>query len=205
MGCPRRTPWTACVDFPDSYPIDVSHLSFNFFCLLLLYSIYLNGQYPLSPSMGKKYPERRHRSTRVTGLAFLALRSSWRLVLYIYYITSAGNSINSQLLSATGPVRDRQALRPVHHVKNHTGRVTLLQLPPGGPPCWASLYSLQPQWKYLPSSLFIFHFSYSLYDDTPWAGGPSMWCKVSIPPPLTPPPCLAEPFSAAWRKVKFGN
>ncbi len=31
-------PWTACVHFPDSYPIDLSHLSFNFnfLCLLLL-------------------------------------------------------------------------------------------------------------------------------------------------------------------------
>ena len=29
-------PWTACVHFPDSYPIDVFHLSFNFLCLLLL-------------------------------------------------------------------------------------------------------------------------------------------------------------------------
>jgi hypothetical protein len=27
-----------------SYPIIVTHLSFNFLCLLLLYSIYLNGQ-----------------------------------------------------------------------------------------------------------------------------------------------------------------
>jgi hypothetical protein len=27
-----------------SYPIIVSHLSFNFLCLLLLYSIYLNGE-----------------------------------------------------------------------------------------------------------------------------------------------------------------
>ncbi len=26
-----------------SYPIIVTHLSFNFLCLLLLYSIYLNG------------------------------------------------------------------------------------------------------------------------------------------------------------------
>jgi hypothetical protein len=30
-----------------SYPIIVSHLSFNFLCLLLLYSIYLNGAYGL--------------------------------------------------------------------------------------------------------------------------------------------------------------
>jgi hypothetical protein len=30
-----------------SYPIIVTHLSFNFLCLLLLYSIYLNALYPL--------------------------------------------------------------------------------------------------------------------------------------------------------------
>jgi hypothetical protein len=33
---PRRPPWKACVHFRDSYPIDVSHLSLNFLCLLLL-------------------------------------------------------------------------------------------------------------------------------------------------------------------------
>ncbi len=33
---PRRPPWTACVHFPDLYPIDVFHLSFKFLCLLLL-------------------------------------------------------------------------------------------------------------------------------------------------------------------------
>ncbi len=27
---PQMPPWTACVHFPDSYPVDVSHLSFNF-------------------------------------------------------------------------------------------------------------------------------------------------------------------------------
>ncbi len=40
---PRVPPWTACVHFPDSYPIDVSYPSFNFLCLLLLQCIYLNG------------------------------------------------------------------------------------------------------------------------------------------------------------------
>ncbi len=30
------TQWTASVHFPDSYPIDFFHLSFNFLCLLLL-------------------------------------------------------------------------------------------------------------------------------------------------------------------------
>jgi hypothetical protein len=33
---PRRPPWTACVHFRDSDPINVSHLRFNFLCLLLL-------------------------------------------------------------------------------------------------------------------------------------------------------------------------
>jgi hypothetical protein len=32
---PRMPPWTASVHFPDSYPIDIFHLSFNFLCLLL--------------------------------------------------------------------------------------------------------------------------------------------------------------------------
>ncbi len=32
----RMPPWTASVHFPDSYPIDVFHISFNFLCLLLL-------------------------------------------------------------------------------------------------------------------------------------------------------------------------
>jgi hypothetical protein len=36
LKTPRRPPWTACVYFRDSYPIDVSHLSFNFLCLRLL-------------------------------------------------------------------------------------------------------------------------------------------------------------------------
>jgi hypothetical protein len=29
-GRPRMPPWTACIHFADSYPFDVSHLSFNF-------------------------------------------------------------------------------------------------------------------------------------------------------------------------------
>jgi hypothetical protein len=39
-------------------------------------------------------------------------------------------------------------------------------------------------------------------------GGEPSGGKVSIlpsPPPPLPLPSLAEPFSAAWRKVKFGN
>jgi hypothetical protein len=43
MGCPRRRPWTKLRTPVCSYPIIVTHLSFNFLCLLLLYSIYLNA------------------------------------------------------------------------------------------------------------------------------------------------------------------
>jgi hypothetical protein len=43
MGCPRRRSWTKLRTPVCSYPIIVTHLSFNFLCLLLLYSIYLNG------------------------------------------------------------------------------------------------------------------------------------------------------------------
>ncbi len=42
--CPRRTPWMMLRTPVCSYPIIVTHLSFNFLCLLLLYSIYLNGR-----------------------------------------------------------------------------------------------------------------------------------------------------------------
>jgi hypothetical protein len=73
------------------------------------------------------WPERRHGSTRVAGHAFLAWHNSCRMFAYIYYITTAGNSINSQLDRAIGTVRKRQAVRPVHHVQNHICRVTLLQ------------------------------------------------------------------------------
>ena len=41
--CPRRTPWMMLRTPVCSYPIIVTHLSFNFLWLLLLYSIYFNG------------------------------------------------------------------------------------------------------------------------------------------------------------------
>jgi hypothetical protein len=46
------------------------------------------------------HTERRHGSTRVPGHAFPALRSLLRMVVYIYYITAAGNSISCQLGSS---------------------------------------------------------------------------------------------------------
>ncbi len=70
----------------------------------------------------------------------LTWRSSWRMVVYIYCITAAGNSIISQLGSSCQgnryAIRKRQAVRPVYHIQNYTCRVTLIQ--PGGSPCWAS-------------------------------------------------------------------
>ncbi len=45
-------------------------------------------------------PERRHGPTRVPGHAFLVWRSSWRIVMFIQNITSARNSISSQLGSS---------------------------------------------------------------------------------------------------------
>ncbi len=40
----------------------------------------------------KRLPNSWHGSTRAPGHAFLAWRSSWRMVVYIYYIRAAGNS-----------------------------------------------------------------------------------------------------------------
>ncbi len=58
--CPRRTPWMMLRTPVCSYPIIVTHLSFNFLCLLLLYSIYLNGKNILIgvdwPHVHKKTP-----------------------------------------------------------------------------------------------------------------------------------------------------
>jgi hypothetical protein len=48
----------------------------------------------------KVWPESRHGYTRAPGHDVLAWRSSWRMVVYIYYITAAGNSISSQLGSS---------------------------------------------------------------------------------------------------------
>ncbi len=45
----------------------------------------------------KSQPERRGGSARVPGHAFFAWRSSWRMVVYIYYTIADGNSIISQL------------------------------------------------------------------------------------------------------------
>ncbi len=60
--------------------------------------------------------ERRHRPTRVLGHAFLAWCSSWGMVVYINFITTAENSNSSQLDSLSG----QQVWQK------------------GGRPCWAS-------------------------------------------------------------------
>jgi hypothetical protein len=50
LWSPKRPPWTAWIHFPDSYPIDILHLSFNFLCLLVTLGIYL-GWFTLSGSV----------------------------------------------------------------------------------------------------------------------------------------------------------
>jgi hypothetical protein len=55
---------------------------------------------------------------------------------------NAGNSISSQLgSSSTSTVRKRQTLRPIHHVQNHTCRVTFFQTSVLG-----QHSSLRPHW-----------------------------------------------------------
>jgi hypothetical protein len=70
--------------------------------------------------------ERRRGSTyRAPGHSFFAWRCSWRMVVYIFHTTAARSW--AAPVRATGTVRKRQAVRPVHHMKNHTCQVTLLQ------------------------------------------------------------------------------
>ncbi len=87
------------------------------------------------------WPERRHGSARVPGHDFIAWRSSWQMVVYVYYITSARNSISSQLGNSCqgkryGTEKADCAVRPSRtksHPPDHS--------PPacrGGPPCWTS-------------------------------------------------------------------
>ncbi len=56
---------------------------------------------------------------------------SWQVVVYVFFIIAAGNSISSQLDSSCQCSRNgtaRQAVRPIHHSTNHTCRGTVPQL-----------------------------------------------------------------------------
>ncbi len=60
------------------------------------------------------------------------LRCTWRMVVYIYFITAARNSISLQLGSSCqshryGMEKVGEAIRPVHHIQIHTRWITLLQ------------------------------------------------------------------------------
>ncbi len=83
-------------------------------------------------------PERRHGSTRIPGRVFLAWRSSWRMVVYIYYATAAGNSISlhswAAFVRATGTVRKDRRYGP--YKITTTGSLSSSRR--GRPPCWAS-------------------------------------------------------------------
>ncbi len=96
--------------------------------------------FPPSPHCFLLSPERRHGSTRVPGHVFLAWRGSWRMVVYIYYITGAGNSISSQLGSSCQGNRcgtEKAEGTAVNYVQILPAR-SLSSLKPDGPPCWVS-------------------------------------------------------------------
>ncbi len=60
-GMPRRKPWKMCVNLFAFVFYVVSHLSFNFLCLLLLYSIYLCGL------LGRNSFKLQHQGDNVSG------------------------------------------------------------------------------------------------------------------------------------------
>jgi hypothetical protein len=74
----------------------------------------------------------------IAGHAFLAWRSSWRMLVHISYITAAGNSISSAApVRAIGVVWKRQAVRlSITYKVAPDGSLSSSQ--PGGPPCWVS-------------------------------------------------------------------
>jgi hypothetical protein len=110
-------------------------------------AIYRNIPHVLVPARSS-LPERRHGSIRLPGHAFLARRSSWRMIVYIYYSSwKFHQQAAGQLLPlAAGNVRKRQAVLPVYHVQKHTCRVNLPQTASRadvlGQPS-----SLQPHWS----------------------------------------------------------
>ncbi len=97
-------------------------------------------------------------STRVPGHAFLAWRSSWRMVVYIYYITSAGKPISSHLGSSChgnryGTEKSGGMAHP-SCIKSH--------LPGHSPPAnqvgrrvGTALYSLRPHCSYVKNFVYI--------------------------------------------------
>ncbi len=52
---PRKPPWIVCIHFRDSYPIDVSHLNFNIFSVLLL-QVSISVLSPHSPPSPSSLP-----------------------------------------------------------------------------------------------------------------------------------------------------
>jgi hypothetical protein len=82
------------------------------------------------------FRERRHRSTRVPDHAFLVesltdvAHDGWlcTFTIKLQLEIPSARSWSVSPVRATGTVRKRQTVRPVHHVQNHTCRVALLQL-----------------------------------------------------------------------------
>jgi hypothetical protein len=106
------------------------------------------------------------------GFVHLLYNISWE-----FHQLAAG-----QLLLATGPVRDRQALRPVHHIEKSHRPVHSPPASQAGRRVGPALYSLQPQWKYLPSSLFIATFPTPCMMTLPGQEDPPCDVKFQSPP-----------------------
>ncbi len=85
--------------------------------------------------------ERRHGSTRVPGHAFLVWNSSWRMVVYIYNITAADNSISSQQGNRYG-TQNQGAGPSITYKITPAGSLSSSQQ--GGPSCWASPLASSP-------------------------------------------------------------
>ncbi len=117
-------------------------------------------------------PKRRLGSTRVPGLALILVwRPSRRMVVYIYYVTTAENSVSSQLGSsrATGTERKRRAVYGSSIMYKITPAGSLLQLASRaamlGQPS-----SLRPHW------VPLLRFKFCLWLQLP-VSGPSMCYK----------------------------
>ncbi len=84
-----------------SYPIIATHLSFNFLCLLLLYSIYLNG----SHSCGKEGPPQgliNYEETKPSMSSLLVFNRIYRLEIQsvtLVFSTCCVNYCPSNLFS----------------------------------------------------------------------------------------------------------
>ncbi len=118
-----------------------SSVTLQYLYMRLIGARQIYGELKAETFVGMSQPDRRHGSAIVPDHAFFARRSSWRMFVYIYNITAAGNSVSLQpghLLSGQ-PVWYRKGRRygpSITYKITHAG--SLSSSHPGGLPCWAS-------------------------------------------------------------------